>query len=197
MNLSLFVTIGQFALIIPLIYILVRWKKLPNECIWILLLLILWLVTEVILYVTRINNISNIWVLYFITPFQMFILFAFFSSILKKRKIMLVLMLAGLTINFLEYFYKPTGLNSVSQIYQCLIITIVGIYTYYKISKDDVESRWTWMIGAITFFFMGSGIYFSAFILMDNFTLLKLLGIIHIVRLLITYGLFTLGVWKL
>ncbi len=191
-------TIGQFALLLPLSIGAIRLRKMPHAGRWIIALLVVWLAAEVMQYITRQQQMNNMWVATALVPLQAIVLAGFYRSISVLPKVVIILFIFGLLLCAAEAIYRPlTELNSWSLIYECALISAVGLYIFYTLAEKYASAGKVWLNGSIMFMFMGSGVYYAAFLLKSDMELLITAAGVHSVLLILCYLGLTIGLWKL
>lgn len=191
------VTVSQFAPLVPLIIILVWWNRSDRVNRIVGIILIAWLVAELIQFITRLNNIQNLWISYLLTPVQLVLMALYYRELLPQRRMLVYSVFAlGFLIAIVETLIRPlTALNSVSLLYQCFTIVFVGMLCFYQMLSRGIF-KYVWSNGAFVILFMGSAVYYSAFLNLDNMNLLRMLSTGHTVLLIFVYTLLTVEAWK-
>ncbi|GHM98836.1 hypothetical protein WSM22_03260 [Cytophagales bacterium WSM2-2] len=159
--------------------------------------MIAWLVAELIQFITRLNNIQNLWISYLLTPVQLVLMALYYRELLPQRRMLVYSVFAlGFLIAIVETLIRPlTALNSVSLLYQCFTIVFVGMLCFYQMLSRGIF-KYVWSNGAFVILFMGSAVYYSAFLNLDNMNLLRMLSTGHTVLLIFVYTLLTVEAWK-
>ena len=191
------ITISQFASVIPILIGISKWNRSQTIMRLVIAILAAWLAAEIIQFITRSNSIHNLWISYALTPIQLILMGFYFKLLMPERRILIIVLFGtGLMLAAIETIVRPlTHLNSISLLYQCFIIVLIGMLAFYgMISKGNFV--FVWSCAAFIILFMGSAVYYAAFIKLDNMDLLRMLSAGHTYLLILTYSLITVEVWK-
>ena len=158
-----------------------------------------WLIIETVAYVLRAESKNN-WLVYMMLSFfEILIVTMFYQSIFRDEKakmISTILAWVGLFVIVAEYSMVQSPVNVIGILYECAFFVGMGMYAFYEMSLTKTSPQFKFVNVVVMFFFLGSAVYYASWKFMDNETFMMAITA-HAYLLLICYGLFTYGIWKL
>lgn len=193
------ITISSFLVVIPFVTGLVAYRRLPSAGRWLTWLMCVWLIVEGIAYSLRIEGLNN-WVVYMMLSFfEIIIVTMLYQSIFKNEKaktITTALAWVGLFIVVGEYSIVQSAENIIAALFECIFFIGMGLYAFYEMTSMKIGDKFVFINIVIMFFFFGSGIYYASWKFLEKDTLMTAI-IAHAYLLIISYSLFTFGLWRL
>jgi hypothetical protein len=178
---------------------LVTYRRLPAAGRWLTWLMAAWLVIESIAFVLRSEGQNN-WLVYMMLSFfEIIIVTMFYQSIFRNENVKTActaLAWAGLFIIVAEYSIVQSPANVIGILYECAFFLGMGLYALYEMTHLKTSLQFKFINVVVMFFFFGSAIYYASWKFMDNETFMTAITA-HAYLLIICYGLFTYGLWKL
>lgn len=193
------VTIASFSVSIPLITGLISFRRLPAAGRWVTGLMFVWLAVEVVAFELRIQGRNN-WLVYMMLSFfEILIVTMFYQSIFQNDKVKTLttaLAWVGLFVVVAEYSIIQSPENIVGILYECVFFFGMGLYAFHEMKLVQALSKFKFLNLVIMFFFLGTAVYYASWKFMEEH-IFMLAIIAHAYLLLVCYGLFTYGLWKL
>jgi hypothetical protein len=172
---------------------------LPAAGRWLTWLMAAWLVIEAIAFALRSAGQNN-WLVYMMLSFfEIIIVTMFYQSIFRNENVKTlctVLAWAGLFIIVAEYSMVQSPANVIGILYECAFFFGMGLYALYEMTLQKTSPQFKFINVVVMFFFLGSAVYYASWKFMDKETFLMVITA-HAYLLIISYSLFTYGLWKL
>jgi hypothetical protein len=193
------VTIASFSVAIPFLTGLIVYRRIPSAGRWLTWLMAAWLAIETVAYTLRIEGKNN-WLVYMILSFfEIIIVTMFYQSIFQNEKaktVCTVLAWAGLFLVVGEYSMVQSPENTIAILYECAFFFGMGLYAFYEMTLMQTSLKFKFVNLVTMFFFLGSAVYYASWKFMEKDTFMLAITA-HAYLLIICYGLFTYGIWKL
>jgi hypothetical protein len=175
------------------------YSQLPPAGRWLTWLMAVWLIIEGIAYALRIEGQSN-WLVYMMLSFlEIIVVTMFYQSIFRNenaKTICTALAWVGLFIIVAEYSMVQSPENVIGILYECAFFFGMGLYTLYEMKLLKTSLQFKFINAVVMFFFLSSAVYYASWKFMDQETFLTAITA-HAYLLILSYGLFTYGLWKL
>jgi hypothetical protein len=184
---------------VPFVTGLATYRRLPAAGRWLTWLMAAWLVIEAIAFALRAEGQNN-WLVYMMLSFfEIIIVTMFYQSIFRNENVKTlctVLAWAGLFIIVAEYSMVQSPANVIGILYECAFFFGMGLYALYEMTLQKTSPQFKFINVVVMFFFLGSAVYYASWKFMDKETFLMVITA-HAYLLIISYSLFTYGLWKL